>query len=162
MTHDDTPKFARALERMHRLHGLPAPSADDVRDWFTELREFPFAVVEHGLDAARGEATKWRPKAAVAREACQARMVADRANSGGGSPTRYVPLSVDGDGRTLYQAEYACHICEDGGWAPVRYDATGQTRGAAMTMGALRALELEHGRVPYRMRRCQCRTGGVA
>ena len=155
---DDAGRFTKAMERMHRLHGLPAPSPDDIRDWNTELRDFPIEVVEVGLDAARAEATKWRPKAAVAREACQARTVADRANSGGGSPTRYVSLSTDADGRTLYQAEYLCHVCEDSGWAPVRYDATGQTRGTPISMGALRALELEHGRVPYRMRRCQCRT----
>jgi hypothetical protein len=161
MTLNDGPRFTQAMERMHRLHGLPAPTADDIRDWMSELQEFPIAVVEHGLDAARAEAKQWRPKAAVAREACQARTVAERANHGDAKPTRYVPLYTDNDGRTLYQAEYRCAVCEDGGWQPVEYDATGQHRVGPMTMGALRERE-KAGRVPTRMRRCPCRTGGVA
>lgn len=157
---EDAGRFAKAMQRMHRLHGLPAPTDDDVRDWSTELREFPIEVVETGLDAARREAEQWRPKASVARSACQAQIAARRASVTSG-PTRYVPLYTDDGGRTVFQAEYSCAYCEDGGWEPVRYDETGQTRLGVMTMGELRAEEAR-GRVHYRMRRCACRARRTA
>lgn len=152
---EDSSRFARAMERMHRLHGLPAPTADDVRDWSTELREFPIEVIETGLDVARREAVKWRPQASVARAACQEQITSRRANATSG-PTRFVPLYTDDEGRTVFQAEYACAICEDAGWEPVRYDATGQIRQHVMTMTELREAERTE-RVHYRMRRCACK-----
>lgn len=152
---EDAGRFRRAMERMHRLHGLPLPTDDDVRDWSTELRDFPIEVIETGLDEARRKAAEWRPKASVAREACQAQIAARRASVTSGR-TRFVPQYTDDEGRTVFSAEYSCPLCEDGGWEPVRYDETGQTRLGLMTMSELRSEEAR-GRVHYRMRRCDCR-----
>lgn len=160
MNSQDAPRFTAAIERMCRLHGMPKPSPQTLADWSEVLRPYAIEVIEPALDKAREDAGRYQVKAAAAEAVARALTRGSQAGTDG-SPTRYVPLSTDADGRTLYQAEYACALCEDGGWQPVEYDASGQTRRGPMTMGALRERE-RSGRVPYRMRRCQCKTGGVA
>lgn len=160
MNSQDFPRFTAAIERMCRLHGMPKPSPQTLADWSEVLKPYAIDVIEPALDKARADAGRFQVKAAAAEAVARALTRGAQAGSAHGT-TRYIPVSTDEDGRTIYQAEYACPICEDGGWQPVRYDATGQTRVGEMTMGELRAAEA-HGRVPYRMRRCACKVRGGA
>lgn len=150
----DQPRFQAALARMCRLHGMAAPNQQTLADWGEVLQDYAIEAIEPALDQARQDAGRYQVKAAAVEAFARGLTRGGDAGKASG-PTRFVPLSTDDDGRTLYQAEYACAACEDSGWEPVRYDATGQTRLAVMTMGDLRAAE-RVGRVHYRMRRCDC------
>lgn len=159
ITLHDLPRFRAALERMCRLHGMPTPTDATVKDWAEVLRAYDLSVIEPALDAARRDAGDYPVKATAVEEAARA-LTRGRLAGTDARATRYVPLYTDDAGRTLYQAEYTCPICEDGGWEPVEYDATGQRRIGVLTMGELRDRERE-GRVHARMRRCACKMGGA-
>ena len=154
MTLNDLPRFRAALERMCRLHDMPAPTAQTISDWAEALNGYAIEVIEPALDTARQEAGRFHVKAAAVETVARALTRGVQATVTPGR-TRYVPLYIDDAGRTLYQAEYTCGICEDAGWQPVRYDATGQTRLDELSMLTLRALEAK-GRVHFRMRPCVC------
>lgn len=156
MTLHDMPRFRAALERMCRLHGMAPPTDQSLADWASVLGDYAIEVIEPALDHARQEAGRYHVKAADAE--AKARALTRGAQATQGGPTRIVPLFTDADGRTVYQAEYACPLCDDEGWQPVRYDATGQHPQGVLTMGELKALEQQQGgRIPYRRRRCACR-----
>lgn len=154
----DLPRFRAALERMCRLHGMPAPTEQTLTDWASVLQPYDIRVIEPALDAARQEAGRYHVKAAAAEAKARAltSAVNHHASATTQGPTRYIPVDTDAQGRTIFRAEYRCWQCQDEGFVPVLCDETGESTGVVITMDDLRQRERD-GRVHYRRRRCACR-----
>ena len=101
MSPSDLPTFRDALHRLGRVFSR-AVSEELVEDYFQDLKEFDWRLVEAAIEETRKTAKFW-PRPAVLREACLTPMRSE--------PFTSMPAYVNHT-----EERYACDVCQDTGF----------------------------------------------
>jgi hypothetical protein len=101
MTGHDMPAFKLALHRLGRSLGR-AVSEELTEDYFNDLLEFSWPIVEAAMEDVRKTARFW-PRPAILREACLKPMRSE--------PFTQLPTNVN-----HAEERYACDVCQDTGF----------------------------------------------